>query len=148
MGKCKPHSVVFSCHLQASIIHETAPWLQGATLFHSLYTGFFLSLNVYYSLFIHFWLPQQSGLFVVACSPLSSCGAWAKLPLGTWDLSSKIRDWTHAPCIGKQSLNHWTTREVPADLSDFILFLVKIVPSFYIIFLVLVCLMGSHRAFP
>ena len=30
-----------------------------------------------------------------------------------WDFTSLIRDQTHTPCIGKQSLNHWTTREVP-----------------------------------
>ena len=34
-------------------------------------------------------------------------------PGGMWDLSSPARDWTHAPCIGALSLNHWTTREVP-----------------------------------
>ena len=27
--------------------------------------------------------------------------------------SSPTRDQTHVPCIGKQILNHWTTREVP-----------------------------------
>ena len=32
---------------------------------------------------------------------------------GTWDLSSPTKDWTCTPCIGKWSLNHWTTREVP-----------------------------------
>ena len=30
-----------------------------------------------------------------------------------WDLSSPTKDQTHIPCIGRQSLNHWTTREVP-----------------------------------
>ena len=25
---------------------------------------------------------------------------------------SWTRDWTHAPCISRQTLNHWTTREV------------------------------------
>ena len=34
-------------------------------------------------------------------------------PWGMWDLSSPTRDWTHTPCIGRQSLNHWTAREVP-----------------------------------
>ena len=29
-----------------------------------------------------------------------------------WDLSSLTRDWTSAPCIERQRLNHWTTREV------------------------------------
>ena len=33
-------------------------------------------------------------------------------PEGMWDLSSLTRDWNHASCIGKRSLNHWTTREV------------------------------------
>ena len=29
-----------------------------------------------------------------------------------WDLSFLTRDWTHTPCIGKWSFNHWTTREI------------------------------------
>ena len=29
-----------------------------------------------------------------------------------WDLSFLTRDGTHNPCIRRQSLNHWTTREV------------------------------------
>ena len=33
-------------------------------------------------------------------------------PPGTWDLSSLTGDQTRSPCIGRQSLNHWTTREV------------------------------------
>ena len=31
---------------------------------------------------------------------------------GMWDLCSSIRDWTHISCSGRQSLNHWATREV------------------------------------
>ena len=34
-------------------------------------------------------------------------------PRGMWDLSSLTRNWTRIPYIGRQSLNHWTTREVP-----------------------------------
>ena len=34
---------------------------------------------------------------------------------GMWDLSSPIKDRTHTPCIGRRSLNHWTTREVPVN---------------------------------
>ena len=30
------------------------------------------------------------------------------------DISSQTRDWTGTPCIGRWSLNHWTTREVPS----------------------------------
>ena len=32
---------------------------------------------------------------------------------GRWDLSSLTRYLTHAPCIGRRILNHWTTREAP-----------------------------------
>ena len=32
------------------------------------------------------------------------------------DLSSPTRDWTHTHCIGRRSLNHWTTKEAPGDL--------------------------------
>ena len=31
----------------------------------------------------------------------------------TWAFSSPTRDRTHTPCIGRRSLNHWTTRAVP-----------------------------------
>ena len=31
----------------------------------------------------------------------------------TWVFSSPTRDWTHIPCIGRRSLNHWTAREIP-----------------------------------
>ena len=30
-----------------------------------------------------------------------------------WDLGSLTRDGTHSSCIGRRSLNHWTTKEVP-----------------------------------
>jgi len=45
---------------------------------------------------------------------LSSCVRWAWLPGGMWDLSYLTRNGTWVPCIGRQILSHWTTREVPA----------------------------------
>ena len=36
-------------------------------------------------------------------------------PQGLCALISPTRKWTHAPWIARQSLNHWTTREVPID---------------------------------
>ena len=36
-------------------------------------------------------------------------GFW---PQGMWDLISLTKDRTHTHCIGKRSLNHWTTRKV------------------------------------
>ena len=38
-------------------------------------------------------------------------------PWGMWDLSFLIRDWICTPCMGRWSLHHWTTREVPSLLS-------------------------------
>ena len=39
-------------------------------------------------------------------------GFW---PQGIWYLSSLTRDWIYTLCMGRQSLNHWTTREDPLD---------------------------------
>ena len=33
---------------------------------------------------------------------------------GIWDLCSSTRDQTHTSCSRRQSLNHWTAREVPS----------------------------------
>ena len=49
---------------------------------------------------------------------LSSWDAGAYLLHGTWVLSSLTRDGTHVPCIARQMLNHWTTREVPHCVSE------------------------------
>ena len=57
-------------------------------------------------------LPCTGFSLAEACG-LGSCGVQAWLPQGMWDLSSLTRDQTHVPCIERQVLNHWTTREVP-----------------------------------
>ena len=44
---------------------------------------------------------------------LTSCGAWLSCSPQHRG-SSQIRDQTCVPCIGRQILNHWTTRKVPA----------------------------------
>ena len=36
-------------------------------------------------------------------------------PQGTWDFSFLTRNQTHASCLGRENLNHWTAREVPAN---------------------------------
>ena len=43
------------------------------------------------------------------------CGIW---PHAVWDLSSPTRDRTSIPCIGRRTLYHWTTWEVPVILVD------------------------------
>ena len=40
-----------------------------------------------------------------------------------WDLSFLTRGLTHTPCIGRQSLNYWTTRKVPSILTFVYLFI-------------------------
>ena len=32
-----------------------------------------------------------------------------------WQLSCLTKGWTRVPCFGREILNHWTTREVPAN---------------------------------
>ena len=46
---------------------------------------------------------------------------------GMWDHSFPTRDQAHTPCIERQSLNHWTTGEVPED----ILLMVSILWGYY-----------------
>ena len=46
-------------------------------------------------------------------SGLSSCGLWTWLLHSKRDLSSLTRDKTCIPCIARQTLNHWTTKEAP-----------------------------------
>ena len=59
--------------------------------------------------------PERA-VSVAASHRLSSCSAQVYMFHGVWDPSSLTRDQTCVPCIGRQILNHCTTREVPALL--------------------------------
>ena len=48
------------------------------------------------------WVMRDLGSVIVALC----------LPRHMEDLSCLIRDWTRLPCIARQVLSHWTTREV------------------------------------
>ena len=50
---------------------------------------------------------------------LNSVFKFLAVPHRMWYLSSPTRNQTHASCSRRQSLNHWTTREVPEFLCDF-----------------------------
>ena len=39
------------------------------------------------------------------------------VPRGSWDLSSRTRNLTRVPCIGRWILNHWPTKEAPQILT-------------------------------
>ena len=51
---------------------------------------------------------------IVVTGGLSSCDPQVLLPCSMWDLSSLTRDQTRVPYIGRQSLDHQTTREIPS----------------------------------
>ena len=52
-----------------------------------------------------------------------------------WDRGSPTRGGTHVPCIGRQILNHWSTREVPQLLfsSEFLILAVLPGVKWYLI---------------
>ena len=82
-------------------------------------------------LFVYFWLHQAfvaghvilvaelrishcaTQTFLVARRLLCSWRVHAYLPQGMWDFSALTRGRTLVPCIGRQILNHWNTRDVP-----------------------------------
>ena len=72
--------------------------------------SFFIHLLFFKYLFI--WLRCVS----VAVQRRLHCYMRVQLPCSMWDLSSLTRIRTHIPCIGRQVLNHLTTREVPSSV--------------------------------
>ena len=72
-----------------------------------------LSIDIFMWLFIFIWCGTFFKVFIefviILLLFFMFCFFW---PRGTWYLSSLTRDWTRIPCIGRQSLNHWTAREI------------------------------------
>ena len=60
-----------------------------------------------------FVLKQFCEVFIDFVTLSLLCYVLGFWPRGMWDCSSLTRDRTCTLCIGRQSLNHWTTREVP-----------------------------------
>ena len=89
-----------------------SPWLVSVQSLPCAHTSSSVSVNTFsislFYLFIYLKLKRKIG-----CAG-SSLWLLSLLPWSMWDLSSSIRDLTHIHCIGKQILNHWTTREVPS----------------------------------
>ena len=53
-------------------------------------------------------------VFIEFCHNIASVLCFAFVwPWGIWDLVFPTRDRTHIPYMGRRSLNHWTTKEVP-----------------------------------
>ena len=71
-------------------------------------------------LFFWFYLVIYLAVLVLSfntCAPSRSAQAQQFSHGDMWDLSSRIRDQTHIPCIARQILNHWATREVPPTVT-------------------------------
>lgn len=64
----------------------------------SLVESFFFIFQLYFSLSFN-WIYYNTFFF------FNILFFW---PWGMWDLSSRTRDWTCTPCMGRQSLNHCT----------------------------------------
>ena len=88
---------------------------------HKLYAHTHLSLSILLRFF--WWGPFLKSLLNL----LQYCLFYALVfwPRGMWDLNSLTRDWTQIPCVGRWSVNHWTTREVPSLFLYFLFFLIK-----------------------
>ena len=84
----------------------------------TLFLGNFILLMLTCSFFIFicvFFLRFFGALFSlhwIFCN-ITSVLCFGFWPQGMWDIRSLTRDWTCTPCIGRQSLNHWTSRKVP-----------------------------------
>ena len=81
-------NILVQCLTDASI-HKLLPCLSFSMwIIFKVFIEFVTILLLFYG-FGFFWLPYMQ------------------------DLSSPTRDQTHTPCFGSQSLNHWTSREIP-----------------------------------
>ena len=111
------HMGSFSLRCPGSLL-----WCMG----FSLVVAFGFSLQLWRSGFL-----SSSGMRAPGHVGSVVCGTWAlslrrvssvavasglSCPLIMWDLSFPARDRTHVPCIGRQILYHWTTRDVPQPL--------------------------------
>ena len=67
----------------------------------------------FFRLFFFFFLMWTIfKVFYWICYNIASVLCFISLVWGMWNLSFLARDWTCTPCIGRQSLNHRTAREV------------------------------------
>ena len=53
-----------------------------------------------------------AGILQAGSTPRPQLWLSGSLSHGMWDFSSPIRDQSHVPCAGRQTLNHGTTQEV------------------------------------
>ena len=103
---------IFHCGMRASL-----------QLWHAGFLSLVVACRLQGMWALQLWCAALECMSSVVCSTwalvearkFSSCGTQAQLPQGMWDLTSLTRDRTRIPCIARQILYHWTTREVPRE---------------------------------
>ena len=96
--------------LVSHVWFSPSSFLSHALVFHCISFGWFIASSLWRAGLLLWCMHSSCGL------GLSSWGTWASLLRGMWNLSSPNKDWTWVPCIGRQILNHWTTRGIPIAL--------------------------------
>ena len=77
------------------------------------FTATWMDLEVVFLRFFFFLMWTIFKFFIEFVTILLLFYVLVFCPWGMWNLNSPTRDFTHTSCIGRQSLNPWTTREVP-----------------------------------
>ena len=100
---------LYSCSLKKKFIY---------LFIHSLlHIGFLWSWPARATLCCSVQASHCSGFWLLLWSTGSRAWAqqlWHTGLVALWHEGSfRTRDWTHVPCIGRQTPKHWTTREVP-----------------------------------
>ena len=96
-----PHAPAFASILAHSH-YGPLPWTTGSLTAMPMSFFFFFFLGFFWT-----WIIFKA--LIEFATKLFWFYVLALWPRGKWDLSSPTRDWTLTPCIGRQSLNHWTT---------------------------------------
>ena len=72
----------------------------------------FTLIFLFFKIIIFFYVDHFLKIFTEFVTILFLFYVLAFWPHDMWDLGFPNRDWTHTPCTGKWSPNHWTTRDV------------------------------------
>ena len=82
---------------------------------YSFFFGWLVCLIFFlrFFVFVCFWMQTIFKVFIESVIILLLSYVLFFWPWSIQDLNCLPRDQTHSPCIRRQSLNHWTAREVP-----------------------------------
>ena len=108
------------CRYWATHIHRLKPWIESfisQPVFHCFplkeaFRYLFSYLSPFHEIKKFLKAPCAGSSFPCRAFSIVARGLSCPMP-GMGDLSSPTRDQIHIPCIARQTLNHWTSREVP-----------------------------------